>query len=114
MANSVDPDETALYEPSHLDLLCLHRYLVWSSGLTGLKAFYIKEIDTHLREITLSKLLCLPSEKGSILKGTNLLPCGATLSILSRLLFKRSIKKVVSLLSDLRGFRKSSGFTRQL
>ena len=25
--NSVDPDETAHYEPSHLDLHCLHRYL---------------------------------------------------------------------------------------
>ena len=23
MSNSVDPDETALYEPSHLDLCCL-------------------------------------------------------------------------------------------
>ena len=26
-ANSVDPDETARYEPSHLDLHCFHRYL---------------------------------------------------------------------------------------
>ena len=24
MANSIDPDETAHYEPSHLDLHCLH------------------------------------------------------------------------------------------
>ena len=31
MANSVDPDETARYEPSHLDLHCLHRYLFWSA-----------------------------------------------------------------------------------
>ena len=35
MANSVDPDETAHYEPSHLDLHCLHRYLFWSAGLKG-------------------------------------------------------------------------------
>ena len=28
MANSIDPDETARYEPSHLDLHCLHRVLV--------------------------------------------------------------------------------------
>ena len=28
MANSVDPDETAHYEPSHQDLYCLHSYLV--------------------------------------------------------------------------------------
>ena len=25
-ANDVDPDETARYEPSHLELHCLHRY----------------------------------------------------------------------------------------
>ena len=33
MANSVYPDETALHEPSHLDLLCLYRYLFLSAGL---------------------------------------------------------------------------------
>ena len=32
MANSVDPDEAAHYEP----LQCLHRYLYWSAGLKGL------------------------------------------------------------------------------
>ena len=26
MLNSADPDETARYEPSHLDIHCLHRY----------------------------------------------------------------------------------------
>ena len=36
MANSVDPDETAYYEPSHLELHCLHIYLFWSAGLKGL------------------------------------------------------------------------------
>ena len=36
-ANSVDPDETAHYEPSHLDLHCLHRYQDLSTGLKGLK-----------------------------------------------------------------------------
>ena len=36
LANSVDPDETAHYEPSHLDLHCLHWYLFWSTGLNGL------------------------------------------------------------------------------
>ena len=30
MANSVDPDETARYEPSHQDLHCLQRHLCWS------------------------------------------------------------------------------------
>ena len=36
LANSVDPDETAHYEPSHLDLHCLHRHLYQSMGLKGL------------------------------------------------------------------------------
>ena len=27
----VDPDEMARYEPSHLDLQCLHKYLFWST-----------------------------------------------------------------------------------
>ena len=36
MASRVDPDEMAHYEPSHLDLHCLHRYLFWSTGLKGL------------------------------------------------------------------------------
>ena len=38
MANSVDPDETARYKPSHLNLHCLHRYLFWSAGLKGFKS----------------------------------------------------------------------------
>ena len=29
MANTVDPDDIAYYEPSHLDLHCLHRYPFW-------------------------------------------------------------------------------------
>ena len=33
MSNSVHPDETAHYEPSHQDVHCLHRYLLWSVGL---------------------------------------------------------------------------------
>ena len=28
MSNSVDPDETAHYEPSHLDLLCLPKTFI--------------------------------------------------------------------------------------
>ena len=38
MANSADPDETAHYEPSHLDLHRLHSYLYRSVGLKGLKS----------------------------------------------------------------------------
>ena len=36
MTNRVDPDETARYELSHLDLHCLHRFLVWSTWLNSL------------------------------------------------------------------------------
>ena len=36
ISNSVDPDEMARYEPSHLDLHCLHMYLFWSPRLNGL------------------------------------------------------------------------------
>ena len=35
MANSVDPDETAQFEPSHLYLYCLQRYMFWCAGLKG-------------------------------------------------------------------------------
>ena len=36
LANSVDPDEMAHDELSHLDLYCLHTYLYWPTGLKGL------------------------------------------------------------------------------
>ena len=36
VANNVDPDETAHYEPSHLDLHCLQNNIFWSAGLKGL------------------------------------------------------------------------------
>ena len=39
MAHSVDPDVTAWYKPSHLDLYCLHRCLTWSAGLKGCSHF---------------------------------------------------------------------------
>ena len=35
--NRVDPDETALYELSYLDLHCLQRHWFWSARLKGLK-----------------------------------------------------------------------------
>ena len=36
MTKSVDPDETAHCEPSHLDLHCFQRYLYQSVGMKGL------------------------------------------------------------------------------
>ena len=41
MANNVDPDETAHNELSYQDLQCLHRYLILSAGLKGLKRLRI-------------------------------------------------------------------------
>ena len=35
-SETVDPDEMACYEPSHLDLQYLHRYLYWSTWLKEL------------------------------------------------------------------------------
>ena len=32
MSNSVDPDETAHYEPSHLDLCCLQKPIIIAYG----------------------------------------------------------------------------------
>ena len=51
MANNVDQDETANYEPSHLDLRCFKRYMFWSAGLKGLTyncAFDIRWKDVFL------------------------------------------------------------------
>ena len=40
MANCADPDEMSHYELSHLDLLCLQKYLCLSVGMEGLKYFF--------------------------------------------------------------------------
>ena len=37
MSNSVDPDETAHYEPSHLDLRCLQKPVIISCGSERVK-----------------------------------------------------------------------------
>ena len=41
IAHNVDPDETAHNEPSHLDLHCLHKYLLWCKAdrVTGFQPF---------------------------------------------------------------------------
>ena len=38
MSNSVDPDETAHYEPSHLDLCCLQKPIIIACGSERVKA----------------------------------------------------------------------------
>ena len=58
MANIVDPDETARYEPFHLDLHCLQRHLHWSVGRKGLSC--IGKFDFQIRDIYGDNtLLCL-------------------------------------------------------
>ena len=37
MPNSVDPDETAYYEPSHLDLRCLQKSIIIACGSERVK-----------------------------------------------------------------------------
>ena len=51
MTNSVDPDETACYEPSHLDLHCLHRHLCWSAVLKRLILVLGKHIAVSLMRL---------------------------------------------------------------
>ena len=46
MAKSAGPNETAHYEPSHLDQQCLHMILCWTVGLKGLNRFHLRKIFT--------------------------------------------------------------------
>ena len=57
VANSVDPDEMARFEPSHLDLHCLQKHLYWTAGMKKLIRFLTKYnplgfVDNKYREIT--------------------------------------------------------------
>ena len=45
MASSVDPDEAARYEPSHLDIHCLQICKFIFSGLPGRKGEYGTTVD---------------------------------------------------------------------
>ena len=56
MENSVDPDETAYYELSHLDLHCLHKIWFWSAGLKGNAKF-----SKATAEVSKFKYRCLNS-----------------------------------------------------
>ena len=51
---NANPDETAHYEPSHLDLHCLQMYPCWSAGMKGLKRFYFGNTHWNLILILLS------------------------------------------------------------
>ena len=60
MANSVESDERAYYEPSHLGLHCLQKYMSWS---TELKVFRV--LDTLGR---FSTIFCKKKEGTHILR----------------------------------------------
>ena len=60
MANSVDPDETARYEPSHQGLHCLHMSLFWSVMLKVLSGLVIL-IDASFKKMTYFVTSCLLS-----------------------------------------------------
>ena len=41
MPNSVDPDETAHYEPSHLDICCLQKPIIIACGSERVKLCFV-------------------------------------------------------------------------
>ena len=57
MANRVDPDETAHYELSHLNLHNLQRYLCWFAGMKRLTteqaSFIVPDVKHYLECIFL-------------------------------------------------------------
>ena len=61
MANSVDPDEMAHYEPSHLALHCLQKYLSFSTGLKRLSndGVFCMQIFRVIMIISLFLAFCL-------------------------------------------------------
>ena len=59
MSKSVDPDETAGYEPSRLDLHCLQRDLIWSAELKGLNEFNIIKNHNTQQNYIKTGLVCL-------------------------------------------------------
>ena len=72
MLNIVDPDETAHYEPSHLDLCCLQKTIIFAYGSERVKP---KSMDN-----------CLISPKH--------IYCNeALLKITNKICFRRTIRK---------------------
>ena len=63
MSNSVGPDEMGHYEPSHLDLRFLQKPIMIAYGSERVEELILPG------KTTLSKFICLPSLKGSALKG---------------------------------------------
>ena len=51
MSNSVDPDETARYEPSHLDLCCLQKPFIIACGSERVKLNILLKTLKNVGEI---------------------------------------------------------------
>ena len=80
MANSVDPDETARYEPSHLDLESFHVLgLVCRAEMLKIHSQAgnsVKVVLAPFRKVIVSNRNCSPSESISFLLVYNLFQKG--------------------------------------
>ena len=66
IANSIDPDDMAHYELSHLDLHCLQRYMKWSAGLKDKVKFIADDSLKFFSEKTSLDISCESSAKQMI------------------------------------------------
>ena len=67
IANSVDPDEMAHYEPSHLDLHCLQRHPHWSAGMKEYNPFQSgnpQKGNWQTRQMQINMLQNVASDQG--------------------------------------------------
>ena len=69
MPNSIDPDETAHYEPSHLDQCCLQKPIIIACGSERIKPFekwlYSKREELALKGIKIYPFKFEPWSKGA-------------------------------------------------
>ena len=56
MSNSIDPDETAHYDPSHLDLRCLQKSIVIARGSEKVNIFSLQSVPYKIYKPQLQKM----------------------------------------------------------
>ena len=54
MSNSVDPDETAHYEPSHLDLCCLQKPIIIARDSERVNVCFLELSEEFSRDLEMS------------------------------------------------------------